>query len=191
LDQLESQLQAIYDLARKHRIAPHQLMSQLDSLEQALTRLQSLDEIRFTKQQALNETLNAYQKLAKKAYQARSKAAKKLAGQINQELADLGLQHAQFEIRVEFKEQGQPSATGLDDIQFLVSTNPGQPLQALSQIASGGELSRFSLAIQTVLATDNAVPTLIFDEVDTGIGGAVAEMVGQKMQRIGRGTLIV
>ncbi len=191
LAQLESQLQAIYDLARKHRIAPHQLMSQLDSLEQALTRLQSLDEIRFTKQQALNETLNAYQKLAKKAYQARSKAAKKLAGQINQELADLGLQHAQFEIRVEFKEQGQPSATGLDDIQFLVSTNPGQPLQALSQIASGGELSRFSLAIQTVLATDNAVPTLIFDEVDTGIGGAVAEMVGQKMQRIGRDHQVV
>ncbi len=185
LNELESQLQTIYDLARKHRIKPQKLVEQLDSLEHTLNKLNSLDETRFALQQTITDTLNAYQKLAKKVHQARLKAAKKLSQQINEELAGLGLEHAEVDIQVEFNADNAPSPIGLDTIQFMVSTNPGQPMQPLSQIASGGELSRFSLAIQTILATDNAVPTLIFDEVDSGIGGAVAEMVGQKMNRIG------
>ena len=100
-------------------------------------------------------------------------------------MQELGMQGGQFEIRVTFDPQGSFQTTGLDSIEFLVSANPGQPLKPLVKVASGGELSRISLAIQMMAAQKVTLPALIFDEVDTGIGGAIAEVVGKQLRALG------
>mgnify|MGYP002479145867 CR=1 FL=1 len=94
--------------------------------------------------------------------------------------------HGEFMIEINFQEQAEPQRNGNDHIDFLVSTNPGLPPKPLGKVASGGELSRISLAIQVTTSTDKTTPTMIFDEVDSGIGGGIAEIVGQKLRRLSR-----
>jgi DNA repair protein RecN (Recombination protein N) len=100
-------------------------------------------------------------------------------------MANLGMPGGIFEIKISPRDSGAPRAWGIDDIEFLISANPGQPPMALSRIASGGELSRMSLAIQVIASDGSTIPTMIFDEVDSGVGGGVAEMVGLKLRELG------
>ncbi|NOY74157.1 MAG: DNA repair protein RecN, partial [Gammaproteobacteria bacterium] len=122
---------------------------------------------------------------AKKLTTARKKGAKQLAQQIAEVLQQLGMPHARFEITLLTRKQGNPHPQGQEQIEFRVSANPGQAPAALAQVASGGELARISLAIQVVAAREGNTPTFIFDEVDAGVGGAVAESIGLHLHQLG------
>jgi DNA repair protein RecN (Recombination protein N) len=106
-----------------------------------------------------------------------------LSEQITRVMQELGMQGGEFRIDVE--SGADPAAHGSDEIRYLVSANPGQPPKPLSKVASGGELSRISLAIQVIMSESSRIPTLIFDEVDSGVGGGVAEIVGKKLRQLG------
>jgi DNA repair protein RecN (Recombination protein N) len=114
---------------------------------------------------------------------ARAPAAHRLSDEITEAMQTLAMAGGRFEVALE---PCEPAATGLEVVEFRVSANPGQPLRSLAKVASGGELSRIGLAIQVMASRDAAVPTLVFDEVDVGIGGRVAEIVGKLLARLGR-----
>ena len=135
----------------------------------------------------LQESEQKYRDLAKKLSQKRIKVAAKLSKSITQALTKLGMSKAKLEISVSGLDSNKPSQFGLDSIVFNVQTNPGQGMAGLAHVASGGELSRISLAIQMIAADKLDLPVLIFDEVDSGVGGAVAEIVGQEMHNISNG----
>ncbi len=181
---VEQRLTDIHDLARKHRIAPegleplHQeLQQELDELDQAGSRLDGMQE-------EIDRTLAHYQDLAKKLSDGRSKAATKLATLVSDNMQELGMGGGRFDI-VLIPTANTPSPHGLEGVELQVSANPGQPLRPLNKVASGGELSRISLAIQVITASQEGIPTLIFDEVDVGVGGGVAEMVGKQLRVLG------
>lgn len=132
------------------------------------------------------EARSKYQKAAGKLSKSRKDQAKKLSDQITKEMQLLGMTGGKFEIRLNEKDEEKPSPTGIDQIEFLVSANTGQAPQPLSKVASGGELSRISLAIVVITAQGKGVPTMVFDEVDVGIGGGIAEIVGKKMRELGK-----
>ena len=186
LQWLEQRLDALHKVAGKHRIKPEQLgefqarlSDELATLEQADERLQALEEQR--------QQLQAqFDKVAAQLGRKRRKTAKQLSEQVTETMQALGMQGGRFAIEVSDAGKDSMSAHGRERIDFLVSANPGQPLQPLAKTASGGELSRISLAIQVVAASDTHIPTLIFDEVDSGVGGAVAETVGQQLKALGR-----
>ncbi|MFU8797591.1 MAG: DNA repair protein RecN [Gammaproteobacteria bacterium] len=180
---VEQRLQTIYDLARKHRIQPenlhvlHQtLLSELKQLENTHDRLAQLEK-------SLNTALQTYKDAAKKLSLQRQKTAAAFSEKITTRMQTLGMPGGKFGISIEPLDA--PSPHGLERIEFHVSANPGQPLQPLSKVASGGELSRISLAIQVMAAHRNTTPTLIFDEVDVGIGGGTAEIVGNLLRTLG------
>ncbi len=185
LVELERRLGALHDLARKHRIKatalPEHLATlaaELDSLEHAGERLAQLERERDT-------ALKTYQAAASKLSAARIQAAKTYSEQVSLIVRQLGMSNAQLLVAVEASENQRPRPQGGDEVRFDFSANPGQPLRALAKVASGGELSRVSLAIQVVGAADSGAPTMIFDEVDAGIGGGVADIVGQKLKALG------
>ena len=182
LDWVEQRLDAILKLARKHRLQPAQLTAKRAELEAELDNLLSSEERLGTLQQDIAQAFNDYQKLATKVGKQRRKAATKLAQQISAAMQQLGMPGGRFQ--VEFTAYDKPAVYGLESVEFTVSANPGQPLKPLTKVASGGELSRISLAIQVIAANSAHIPTLIFDEVDSGIGGAVAEVVGQQLRRL-------
>ena len=124
-----------------------------------------------------------YGELAAKLRTARGKAAKKFSADVLARLKMLGMPNARFEATL--TPLDKPAASGLDDIEFLISANPGQPLRSLAKVASGGELSRVSLAIQVVNAKHSPVPAMVYDEVDVGIGGGIAEVVGRVLRELG------
>ena len=128
---------------------------------------------------ALKETL---QKQSEKASAIRKKYAKELAEKIREQLVDLNFLDVRFEMKFEQKETF--GADGFDEVEFVIATNPGEPLKPLGSVASGGELSRIMLALKTVLAKNDEIETLIFDEIDTGISGRTAQMVSEKMHMI-------
>lgn len=184
LQEVETRIGVLLDFARKHHIKPEQLpekhqqlRDELDSLEHAETRLEGLQEDIITK-------LAQYKKLAKKLTASRTKQAALLSKKVTQHMQELGMPGGRFEIELDARDEDSPSALGMERIIFTVSANPGQPAKALNKVASGGELSRISLAIQVVLADNVHIPTLIFDEVDVGIGGGVAEIVGSRLRAL-------
>jgi DNA repair protein RecN (Recombination protein N) len=121
--------------------------------------------------------------LAKKLSDSRVISAKKLSSAVTKAMSSLGMPDGKFDINV--TQNDTISSHGLDDINFLISANPGQAPQSIAKIASGGELSRMSLAIQVIASEGNYIPTMVFDEVDSGVGGAVAEMVGRRLSELG------
>lgn len=182
--EVEQRMASIHDLARKHRVKPEQLPERLsalqtecDEMEQAVGGLEKLQA-----EQAA--ALKKHQSAAHELSAARKKAAVVLAQKVTKELRELGMPQAQLIIAVETATDAPPRPHGDDDIRFDFSANPGQTPRALSKVASGGELSRVSLAIQVIALQKSAPQTLVFDEVDAGIGGAVAEIVGQKLHRL-------
>ena len=183
LARIEQRLAAAHQLARKHRINAEELpalrarfAAERDTLEHSETRLDEL-------QQAMQAAQTAYQAQAAQLSERRQQAARVLSERISAALAGLGMPGGQLAIVLERLDK--PTPTGLETVEFQVSANPGQPLRPLAKVASGGELSRISLAIQVITAHAAHIPTLIFDEVDTGIGGGVAEVVGRQLRALG------
>lgn len=183
LAQVEQRLAAAHQLARKHRVATEELPAlrarfeaELDRLEHSETRLEAL-------QQAVHDALAAYRRHADELTERRAVAARELGERVSKALAGLGMPGGRFSILLERLDK--PAPTGLETVEFQVSANPGQPLRPLAKVASGGELSRISLAIQVITAHAARIPTLIFDEVDSGIGGGVAEVVGRQLRALG------
>jgi DNA repair protein RecN (Recombination protein N) len=185
LAQLESRLDAIYDVARKHRIQAPQLVDLHQELRAELESVVGgagqVEQLR-AELQVLHEE---YRKLAADLSRRRQQAALKLQKQVEKQLQALAMGGCRFSISLSAREGDAPHVHGGEDVEFLISTNPGSPPQALNRIASGGELSRISLAIQVVTAQTTAIPTLVFDEVDVGIGGATAEVVGNLLRELG------
>jgi DNA repair protein RecN (Recombination protein N) len=128
--------------------------------------------------------LKQYQQLAKQVTESRTNAAAELQQRISDTIKELGMPHGEFLVNISSAANVEPQRNGIDAIEFLVSTNPGLPAKPLAKVASGGELSRISLAIQVTTSTDKTTPTMIFDEVDSGIGGGIAEIVGHKLRRL-------
>ncbi len=186
LAQIEERLFALRDLARKHGVtvdalADHaaRLAAQLAALDDQTGRLAGLA-------QAETEARAAYSVAAETLSKARAKAARRLDAEVNAELPPLKLDKARFATRLDALPESDWGEQGRERVVFEVSTNPGMPPGPLARIASGGELSRFLLALKVVLAAADPVPTLVFDEVDSGVGGATAAAVGERLARLGR-----
>ncbi len=191
LDGIEERLFKLKSLARKHQTFVddlpriwHEMEEKLNSLAHGEDNLQKLAR---EKEQAWQKYVSA----AKKVSQARQATALLLDRKIMAELPDLKMEKARFMTQISLKSEDAWNESGLDDVCFMVSTNPGQPFGHLSKIASGGELARFMLAIKVNLAQTSQVETMIFDEVDTGIGGATAQAVGEKLAKLGENTQVL
>jgi DNA repair protein RecN (Recombination protein N) len=182
---LEDRLGRLHDLGRKHRVPAEslhevrdRLASELDALRNAGTRLTALDG-------EIARAVEIWRRAADRLGAARRKAAATLSQATTDLIAELGMGGGRFEVALEPVDTTRPDPQGAERVEFLVSANAGQPPRALRKVASGGELSRISLAIEVATLGLDAVPTMVFDEVDSGIGGAVAEIVGQKLRSLG------
>lgn len=182
LAELDARIDAVMSLARKHRIAPEELPETLIQLDARLQTLQvAADPQALAQQEAAAEA--AYMKLAKKLGDGRKKAAAELSKRVTAIMQDLAMAGGRFEIAL--NTLAEPASFGLEAVEFQVAANPGQSLRPLAKVVSGGELSRIGLAIQVIASEAGEVPTLIFDEVDVGIGGRVAEIVGRLLKQLG------
>ena len=182
---LEERLDVIYTLARKHRIQPSELNARQQQLFDELESLNADDQASERLAEELSAYARHYQEKASELSQLRSNAAGTLAAAVESEIQRLGMPGGRFTIELRSSITEEPHPHGLEQVELLVSANPGQPLKPLAKVASGGELSRISLAIQVITAQTSRVPTLVFDEVDVGIGGPTAEVVGQLLRRLG------
>ncbi|MCK5640544.1 MAG: DNA repair protein RecN [Gammaproteobacteria bacterium] len=185
LEWVEQRLADIQDQARKHHVKPDELPALLIQLEQEQSQLKSSRARLDTLDAEIAAVLTRYQELAKKLSNSRNKAITRLSAQVTANMQELGMNGGHFDIKVESLPLDEPTPYGQERLEFQVSANPGQALQAMAKVASGGELSRISLAIQVINAGQTAIPTLIFDEVDVGIGGGVAEKVGRQLRSLG------
>jgi DNA repair protein RecN (Recombination protein N) len=181
---IDQRLSLVHDLARKLQVEPHQIKDKYLALEARLNSLEHRDERLSVLQKEIETSEQQYYAAAKQLHQCRSGKAKELSAQITGTLKTLGLPDGQLNIQCTFEEQNRPAANGLDHVQILITTNPGMPPMPINKVASGGELSRISLAIQVVATQAKTTPTLIFDEVDAGIGGGVAETVGMRLREL-------
>lgn len=186
LQQVETQLSQLHDLARKHQIEPEALPDHTERLRAELERLDSADERLIALRREQTEVLETYQKAATALSESRRTAAGRLSEQVNQRLAELGMAGAELIIHVDPDPDAAPTEHGSDRIRFDIRTNPDQRPAPLQKIASGGELSRIGLALEVATADTAELPSLIFDEADTGIGGAVAEVVGRQLRALAR-----
>ncbi len=185
LERIERELARLHDLGRKHRCPPAGLAAVRDAIAARLGDLDSL-EARVSEAQAeRGRVLERWREAAQRLHACRARTAAKLGNGTTAALGRLGMPNARLEVAVVAAPQDAPSATGGDSVELLATTNPGQPLRPLARIASGGELSRMSLAIQMVASAADPVPTLVVDEVDAGIGGRVAEIVGRELRLLG------
>ena len=180
---IEERLSTIYTVARKHKVQPSALYEHQQALIEELGSLECSDEHIAALTKEASRALQAYTDNADKLHSDRIKAAKRLCKAINQRLKALNMEHASFYI--DFEAHNAPSQYGNHSVKFLISTIPGKPAGSLQKVASGGELSRISLAIQVVTAAIQTTPTLIFDEVDAGIGGTTGDTVGSLLRELG------
>ena len=188
---VEERLSTAINLAKKHQIPGAELsqqhkklISELNSLEQAGEHAEQLDEER-------QQARKTYRDSAQKLSNSREQAAKELSQKISQSMHELNMPHGRFVIQVEHDASARATRLGTDQVDFLVTTNPGQPIQSLNKVASGGELSRISLAIQVMTATQKTVPTMMFDEVDVGVSGPTAAIVGSMLQKLGKTSQVI
>jgi len=182
---LEQRLAAIESIARKHRVEPAVLPALLQNLQ---AEFKQLDELATTLENIEGEVGKAettYSLAAKKLSGARAKGAVNLGDRVTALMQGLGMPGGSFTVAVNERSPQEGTEHGVDDVEFLVSTNPGQPRQPLAKTASGGELSRISLAIQVAAVESFRQPCLVFDEVDSGVGGGVAEIVGRQLRALG------
>lgn len=184
--ELDDRLAALQEAARKHRITANELPALQARLSEELAQLGNYAENCSRLETIVTEKHQALGKIAAALTAQRVKAAASLARDITRNMATLGMSGGQFEVRVHPLPDATIGPDGADDVEFLVSANPGQPPAPMSRVASGGELSRLNLAIQVVATAARGAPTLIFDEVDAGVGGAVAEIVGRKLRELSR-----
>ena len=181
LAEVEAGLEAVMTAARRHRCRPEELPGRLADWQQRLETLQGSDTAALRR--AVDSAGDALHAAAGRLSRARRAAAAQLSASVTAAMQDLAMAGGLFEVVLEPLET--PSAQGGERVEFRVAAHPGVPAAALARVASGGELARLSLAIQTVASEQVEVPTLLFDEVDAGIGGAVAEVVGRRLRRLG------
>ena len=182
--EIEERINTIISLSRKHRVDPDELIDTKIQIEKELNELNNSQTSIDEAERHLSDLRKKYDDLASELTKKRSDSAKKLSGLVADSMNELGMTGGIFE--VEITPSNNISQHGNDDITFHISANPGQKPQPLSNIASGGELSRMSLAIQVITSNGTNIPTMIFDEVDSGIGGAIAEVVGNKLKDLGK-----
>ena len=188
---IEERYSTAVQLAKKHQVAPEtlaefhqQLLQELQAFSSDESRLNQInDDIEATKQK--------YHDAAHTLSQSRQKSAVKLSKMITKSMADLNMPHGKFFIDICQEQDTKLSVNGNDKVSYLASLNPGQALEAMNKVASGGELSRISLAMQVILADKVVTPSLIFDEVDVGISGPTAAMVGAKLQQLAKNTQVI
>ncbi len=181
---IEQRLDKLHELARKHKVNPESLYQHMQALEKELSDMEQGQDDFDSLSEQLDLVTQDYFKLANDLSSKRGTAADDLSEAVTEKMHELGIAGS-FQIDVVTETDNlTPREHGIDKITFMVSTNPGQPLKPLNKIASGGELSRLSLAIQIISSSDNDVPTMIFDEVDTGISGGIAEVVGKLLSSL-------
>ena len=183
--EIDQRLSAAYQLARKHRVDPYELTRFQQEMEQELEQIDGGEEKLDELEQAANQQKERYLAVAGKLSEGRNKQAKKLSKTITEQIKTLGMPGAEFSVTLESLNEEQASAKGLEQVEFVIKTNPGQPAKPLAKVASGGELSRVSLSIQVACAARTNVATLMFDEVDVGIGGGTAQIVGKLLRALG------
>lgn len=184
LEILEQRLADIQNLSRKHNINSDTLYTLLPALSKELDDLENADVRLGNLESEIKQAAQAYLDAANELTKKRQAAAKKLSKLVTSSMQTLGMEGGKLDISVSSADENNYTALGLDSIEFLVSANPGQSLKPLAKVASGGELSRISLAINVITAKDTRIPTLVFDEVDVGIGGRVAEIVGLELRAL-------
>ncbi len=184
-DWVEERINAIQAVARKHRVEPDALPEVHDRIRESLEELRNAEERGAELSKKTETAANAYLKHAGILSDARKKAALNFSAAVTETMSGLGMPGGTFEATVVDCGEGNEKSHGIDNVEFRISANPGQPLMPLVKVASGGELSRMSLAIQVIASDDNTIPTMIFDEVDSGIGGGVAEMLGRRLKEVG------
>ena len=182
---VEQRLSETHRIARKHHISPEEIPALHQRLSQELAGLEGSDDDLEELSQEADALKARWRELAEKVSTSRQHAAKRFGTEVQQQLAFLAMGKARFEVEVCRRETAAPD--GMDQVRFLIAANPGQPPRPLAKVASGGELSRISLAIQVIAAQHSTIPSLVFDEVDVGISGATAEIVGQLLRRLGHG----
>jgi len=191
LEWLEERLARFRALAKRHASEERELGALLETLKRRRADLdgggESVEELAARAASARA----AYFRRAGELSAARRKSAAKLSQAVTGQLAELGMPHGEFRIELPAKPEDRADATGLERVEFEVRLNPGQAFGALGRVASGGELSRISLAIEVVLSGASPVPTFVFDEVDVGVGGRVAEIVGRKLSQLGKNRQVV
>ena len=184
LELVEARLDRIQHLARRHRTEEAELVLMADKLESEIAKLdsgaQSLDEL----MEQTETSRSRYFEAAEKLSLARRAHASNLSAETSTQLKELGMPTGEFRVRIETKPEKKADISGIDDIEFQVQINPGQDYAPISRVASGGELSRISLALEVVATNASPIPTFVFDEVDTGIGGGVAEIVGRRLRQV-------
>ncbi|MCP4391962.1 MAG: DNA repair protein RecN [Gammaproteobacteria bacterium] len=189
LENTNERIASAQNLARKHHVEVSALTALRLEMEQELAMLQGdsfdIEAIETELDKARDDYLFSAGELSLK----RQQTAASLSEQISQVMQQLGMENGRFVIDIESGQE--PGTNGIDIIRYLVSTNPGQAPKALTRVASGGELSRISLAIQVIMSESSQIPTLIFDEVDSGVGGAIAEIVGKKLRLLGKGRQVL
>ena len=182
LEYLNERLGILHDLSRKHHVDTIELPKLLAQLSAELENLRSVQDDSDNLDKKITAIETAYFDLANKLSASRKKFAKTLEQRVSENMQQLGMKNGQFSVDIQAQEDmGQ---YGLERIEFLVQINPGQPFKPMTKVASGGELSRISLALQVIIANKGRIPTLIFDEVDVGIGGGIAEIVGRKLKTL-------
>ena len=199
--QIEERYSTALQLAKKHSLPPENLVSFHQDLKQELTAISNDDSRINSIIEEISKTQQYYHDAAITLSSSRAQAANALSKLITLSMQELNMPHGQFNIVIEQKSNESDnnsdnalvniSANGFDRIDFQVSINPGQALEAMNKVASGGELSRISLAMQVILADKIVTPTLIFDEVDVGISGPTAAMVGKKLQQLAQSTQVI
>ncbi|HEV2078472.1 MAG TPA: DNA repair protein RecN [Allosphingosinicella sp.] len=191
LEEAESRLFEIRALARKHRVEPDALPALAEEMAAKLAAIEAGNEGLASLEGAVNESRAAYDAHAAELSMLRSAAAARLDSAVAGELAPLKLDSARFRTTIQRPDEPQWSGKGRDRVEFEISTNPGAPFAPLVKIASGGELSRFILALKVALAERGGATTMIFDEIDRGVGGAVASAVGERLHRLAEGAQLL
>jgi len=185
LDWVEERLDAIQSAARKHRVSGDELPALLEKLRQEFEDLNQAEERGRELEQRVEMARSEFVGFAARLSKSRAKAAKAFSTRVTDAMKSLGMPGGVFKIGLTTLEVEAARTWGLETIEFLISANPGQTPQPLAKIASGGELSRMSLAVQVIASDGSTIPTMVFDEVDSGVGGGVAEMVGRRLRELG------
>jgi DNA repair protein RecN (Recombination protein N) len=185
LDWLEQRLADVHRLARKHQVRPEDLAGHTEILRAELEAITHGAEALESLHAEFEAVAAEYRFQARQLSERRHLAGEAMQARVSAIIRELGMPQGEVRVDVTLAEAEEPTAHGYDNVEFLVSANPGLPPRPLARVASGGELSRISLAIQVAAIDSKTVPTLVFDEVDSGIGGGIAEIVGQKLRLLG------
>ncbi len=186
LDEIETRLELISTLKRKYGANIAEILAYREQCIVELDQINNAEERRDQLTAEYTAHKQVYEERSNQLSDMRKQAAQRLSERILPELGDLGMPHAAFEVRFETLNGEIPSANGIDSVEFLLSTNRGEPVKALSKVASGGELSRIMLSFKSVLADLDGIPTMVFDEIDSGISGQIGTALAVKMRQIAK-----